>query len=682
MCTPPSVVTQSHRGEIEEENPIRVKIKKISVREGFRILKTTEGCVISWTTQYSRDDLTLLESEESEAWKTMTPQELVADSHNWIVDLMSSKVPLTVLLLNTMRFFIPRKVACQIRLASVLASQSSLWVMKHENEYVFVSEQHKTFMRARISHFEKFLVAEYSKVPTNIDFWATCFVKGQYEFKNAGRAVQDLETVTVYLDGFRFIEHVEPEKECFHLFRDYVMKDDRLVKRQELHKRRLYCVVEQSYGREVFVGKAYEDTNAVSLDVHIVKELEYVKVELNADMFLCEDEDLKSKLMKKVEHPPMTLSKMDPALYKHYLEYYDSQVKDNHEVIVKVLMPFLKGPIIVPCDGLGTWARLWPKDGLFSDLNGGYDRCKQGTCLELLKEAEKVFDQGTIILMYCLAMLSADEKEKVESLVRIKHFKLLVIDTTRQRLNVILHPINNLVSVSDDRMISDLEAFQHDTSFTRKTVHYSNLLLEIESPFFPSSSIYSEYWQIMKPLHNKNARGKNVTVCATLAEWLVFRNEKNPVYLASAGIHRPEVHEFMPHKRLFQRQIYQAAPYWYNSIPSVFEKIQTDRKVYFVCTDVANARVRFESANSNIMVNMMLEFYPLDYRSDPLEDLSKVMVNHKNQEFTCAEFLLLAQSHSVFVEEAECLYFLETSPSVKKTAGKKKIKYSFQARST
>jgi len=223
--------------------------------------------------------------------------------------------------------------------------------------------------------------------------------------------------------------------------------------------------------------------------------------------------------------------------------------------------------------------------------------------------------------------------------------------------------------------------FSHDTAFSRRTIKYSNLLLEIEDPYFPSSSTYSDYWQLMKPLNQKNVEGKNITVCSSLSEWLVFKDDPNPIYLASAGIRNPRVLEFVPHKRLYQRQIYSAAPYWYSSIPSSFEKVQTNKRVYFICTDASNSRARFESANSSLMINMVLEFHSLEQKASPLENLFDLITRYKTQKFQFEEFKRLANSHSVIADDVELLFFLENSPFISRQERKRTgiMEYSFKS---
>jgi len=231
-------------------------------------------------------------------------------------------------------------------------------------------------------------------------------------------------------------------------------------------------------------------------------------------------------------------------------------------------------------------------------------------------------------LMYCLALLSREEVEKIRYLVSTHHFSLIIIDTTRKEIGLKMYPINNLVQVSAEEMVPHLASFYHDTTFSRKTIKYSNQLLQIEDPYFPSSSTYSDYWQIMKPLHDKNKNQKGTIVCATLSEWLVFKGY-NRIYLATIGVINPQEEEFIPHKRLYLRKVYSAPSYWYHCIPSSFEKIQTKNRVYFVCADVANNRARFESQNSNVMINMVLEFHAVNTKLEPMEDALKVFHKYK-----------------------------------------------------
>jgi len=345
-------------------------------------------------------------------------------------------------------------------------------------------------------------------------------------------------------------------------------------------------------------------------------------------------------------------------------------VKENHTAIVNVLIPFIKGPVIVPCDGKGTWARLWPREGLFSDLNYGEGRCKRGSCLSLLQEAEQHYTQGTIILMYCLALLSKEEVEKINYLVSTYHFSLVIIDTTRKEIGLKMYPINNLVQVSSEEMIPHLASFYHDTTFSRKTIKYSNQLLLIEDPYFPSSSTYSDYWQIMKPLHDKNKSSKGTIVCATLSEWLVFK-DCSKTYLATIGIMNPQEEEFIPHKRLYLRRVYSAPSYWYNCIPPSFEKIQTKNRVFFVCADVANNRARFESQNSNVMINMVLEFHSFNSKLEPMEDALKVFHKYKKTKFTREEFEQILDQHSVKIDKDDLTMFLEKSVHVQSKESRK-----------
>jgi len=375
----------------------------------------------------------------------------------------------------------------------------------------------------------------------------------------------------------------------------------------------------------------------------------YTETTLNEDMTLLQDEvELKRIRNYPVVAPPITLSKMDPMLYSRYMEYYCNEVRENHEHIVRAIKPFVDGPIIVPCDGMGTWERVWENEGVFGDLNYEGRRVRKESCADTLRRGQ-VYGKGTVILMYCLGMLERVEIEMIEQMLSEKTYTVLVVDTTRRQVPWKMRRINNLLTVSINKMFPPMAAFLHDTERTTRNIKYSNTLLSITDPRFPSSNMYRDYWYVMNPMGKTK---KLIEVYQHLGEWFLCKTTGKESYLANAGIFNPTVMEFLPHKRLYQRQVYRCAKEWWTIIPSYFDKIQTEREVYFVCTDEMHSSVRFEGFCKNLQMNMPLTFHDKGMREDAIS-FNELMKKYKGRPLTMEEIMDLCFTYQIDEDESE-----------------------------
>jgi hypothetical protein len=633
-----------------------------------------------WICREPLDDITKWQLEISTEWEEMTSKELIKVAHNYVVDVRHAKIPLTLLLLNIQKFLIPAQWKTKMTVAALMLSQSLEWRNDVQSKWKRVSKKNEEYMKKRFDEVVLFFNTKFSEMPMNLSFGleSTNVIIRDKDGKPTGQILEqqdDTEKIYISVDAVRIIVDEEPEQRFHEQGNRWTLKDHYLRKRRIIPMSKLYCVLEMSYGKEVFSGKHYSD---IEIDTHFSFQIDNVlwtKTDLMPHMKRVDKDSLRDQLTTRVEYPPLTLSKMDPLLYSAYLSYYSHEVRENHSVIVKTLMPHLHPPLIVPCDGEGTWESLWSKNGIFGDKNFENRRLKKESCLETLNRAVK-YSSGTIVLMYCIGMLNEMEMLKLEEMVK-NGFKLVLIDTSTRIVPFKMKRVNNLMRISENMDLPPMAAFLHDTERTMKNVKYSNLLLDVEDPLFFSSNIYSDYWKLMRPLKESKCE---TMVYANLAEWLVGQQTySGEHYLACAGIRDPKIAEFLPHKALFQRQIYRCAKEWFSIIPTFFDKVQTSKHVYFVCFDEQYKDVKFSGHQKGLQMNLSLGFDSFDARGKQLT-FPEMMRSHKNRYYTFEELMNLCQYHGMQCRAEQLELALRNTPSITVRNGTLGEEYSFEPR--
>jgi hypothetical protein len=656
--------------------------KLISELYGFRQLRTGEGDMPYWICREPMEDVTKFKMIESSEWEKLTPKELALVAHEFVVDVRLTKIPLVVLLMNVQKFLVPAQWKTKITVTALIMSQSLTWRNEVQAKWKRVSKKNEEYMKKRFDEVLNFFNQKYHEIPLNLSFGIeTCNILIlDKEGKPTGEVMEqqgDTEKIYVSVNGNKILSDEEPEQRYHEQETRWKVVNHVLVKRKIIPMSKLYCVLEMSYGKEVFAGKHFSDLQVDTTLSFQIDNVLWTKTDLLEHMERVDKDELRNQLTSHVEYPPLTLSKMDPLLYSAYLSYYSHEVRENHSTIVKTLIPYLSPPLIVPCDGEGTWENLWTKYGIFGDKNYENRRLKKETCGETLRRATK-FKTGTIILMYCVSMMMEDEMRDLEEMVN-KNYQLIVIDTSTRVLPFKMKRVNNLMRISENMHLPPMAAFLHDTERTMRNVKYSNLLLDVEDPRFFSSNIYSDYWRLMRPLKVS----KEITVVyANLAEWLVGRNTYNgSCYVASAGLTDPKVAEFFPHKPLFQRQIYRCAREWFPIIPAYFDKVQTSEHVYFSCIDEQYREVKFVGYQKGLQMNLMLEFQAFEARGKPL-NFVEMMRTYKNRYFTFEEIESMCRFHCMGYRREQVELAIKNTLSITVRSGTMGEEYAFTPKKT
>jgi len=633
--------------------------KLISSSYGIRLLKTEEGDTPYWMWRLEKGDPMVYDWTEDIDWETLSAVEFSKVAHNYQIDVKGSRIPLVVMMTNMRSFAVPAKWQNKFFTCSLLLNQSSKWRSSVDIGWIRMSDKHRKYMDQRLDQTIGFLTDLYTDWPLNLS--AQLEVMARLD-KMGERIVlnEDSEKMSIKIGGEEVVLHAEAEEKFFRI-KDQWIVENGFLKRREKHKdSRIYCRKKMSYGEEFFISDDYKDRETDHAKGRVLDGILYTEVELNSDMKLLLDEiELKRIRNYPISQPPIALSKMDPMLYSKYLEYYCNEVRENHDTIVKAISPFVEAPLIVPCDGMGTWERLWEEEGVFGDLNYEGRRIKKENCYQTLKRGQG-YGKGTIILMYCLGMLEQREIDIIRKMLQSLSYNLIVIDTTRRMVPWKMRRINNLMMVSENKQFPPMAAFLHDTERTTKNVKYSNILLSITDPWFPSSNMYRDYWYVMNPMGKSS---KKTEVYQHLGEWYLCKTKGKEHYLANAGIFNPTIMEFLPHKRLYLRQVYRCAKEWWSIIPSFFDKIQTKDEVLFICTDEQHSQVRFEGYCNNLQMNMPLHFYDKSLRETAMT-FNDMMKKYKGRKMTMEEIMELCFTFQIDENEDEIESRIANNPNI------------------
>jgi len=317
-------------------------------------------------------------------------------------------------------------------------------------------------------------------------------------------------------------------------------------------------------------------------------------------------------------------SKLDPLYYKLMMNEYEFDHGMNHDLIVANVLPYISGDIIVPGDGKGRWAKVWPGVGYFSDPCTSTEKVVNEDIKTTLTKHQEVKNK-TFILMFCSVFMDKDDWLILSRIS--KQNKVLVIDTrdhshmkeedTDLQVSfgdkMIMRPVNNMVWESGMPTLR-LYAFPHDTIMLGENIKYSSTLMSLTNPVFDVPSKYSEYFHFMRPYFTPD--GPRVKVFMNLMHFLERGveagndNQDNvPSYLAFAGVLSPVIQEFSPAKSLHVRTVYRYKEEFLPCLPQgvLCEVYKGD--LYFIYPESETAVLTFHGQTSiRSVFNLTLQF--------------------------------------------------------------------------
>lgn len=303
-----------------------------------------------------------------------------------------------------------------------------------------------------------------------------------------------------------------------------------------------------------------------------------------------------------------TMSKIDPLYYDLMMDQYEFKYGDSHDLMVAHMIEQITGPIIVPADGTGRWARRWSGEGYFSDIISTENTCTnvvQETITETL-ERSLSRPRSTIILMFCEVFMGAEDWALVRKLVAEGH-KLLVIDTRHpSEIPLPMRSVNNMVSeIGYPGMI--LPPFYYDSVIDSTPVKYSNNLLALRNPQFSKVSEFSNYYSYFHPFFIP--RGEPVKVLVDFTEY--HNNEDDEAYIAFTGTYYHFPIEFDLNKPLFCRTIYKTSSEIGRYLPHRLKSYTIGDITYFCYPEADAFSCPFTFVSSNVVSNLALVFHPL-----------------------------------------------------------------------
>jgi len=274
----------------------------------------------------------------------------------------------------------------------------------------------------------------------------------------------------------------------------------------------------------------------------------------------------------------------------------------------------VEGPLVVPADGIGRWARVWGGVGFFTDsvkTKTTHWRVRQEAAVETFKRVKEFEPQvPTLILMFCQIFIK-DQEQFVCTLLKEKKIRLVYID-------VIAPPVSWNARAVNDRIYEvgypTLKAFSSlaDMKIRKKGVKFSSTLLTIENPKFLSDSIFSEYYNLMNPFRSEES--SPVYVFSSLEEEINHlhksgKQQYTSTYSAYTGKFNSEVHLFLPGSRTYARQLYKCPLEWQGFFPSELIVHQRHSYFYFCYPEAATATLQFSGSGKKVSGHLDITFW-------------------------------------------------------------------------
>jgi len=297
------------------------------------------------------------------------------------------------------------------------------------------------------------------------------------------------------------------------------------------------------------------------------------------------------------EATQMDLRKKDPDTYLYHMDSYEALVGTKHDKIVLSLAEKLKIPVVVPGDGLGRFARLWPYPCESSDINiSPFTHVKVKN--KSLKEVIKSDPGNCLILMYVWYALDEEDRELIK--VRMELKKPTLIIDTRPEISC-GRRINNMVYESGLPDL-DLPYFEHDSVEKAHGIKFNENLLSLRNPIFEKDSVVGRYYHFMRPFFKPE--GPPISVSDTISSFLQKRQ-----YLYHVGRFCPEVLPFTVTSRLFNQVIYFMHKKDFSVIPSTLYREIIGNRVYFCSREYSQTRHLFSGFTSDGEYNIYLTFH-------------------------------------------------------------------------
>jgi hypothetical protein len=336
------------------------------------------------------------------------------------------------------------------------------------------------------------------------------------------------------------------------------------------------------------------------------------------------------------------MSKIDPLYYDLMMDQYEFKHGDSHDLMVAHLIEQISGPIIVPGDGIGRWAKRWRGEGYFSDRVKTMHTCTNvviETITETLIRASSR-PKSTIILMFCEVFMSSEDWTAVRRLVTEGH-KLIVIDTRHvSEIPVPMRQVNNMVSeIGYPGMV--LPSFFYDQAIDSKPVKYSNNLLSLKNPRFLKGSDFSNYYSYFHPFFCP--RGPETPVLVDFTEY--HNNVAEDAYIAFTGTYYHPPIEFDLNKPLFCRTIYRTTRDVGRFLPQRIKSYTIGEITYFCYPETDAFSCPFTFVSSDMVSNLSLVFHPLSAPSSTFDYytfFSMVMPRRSHQTYSSEELAQLS----------------------------------------
>jgi len=306
------------------------------------------------------------------------------------------------------------------------------------------------------------------------------------------------------------------------------------------------------------------------------------------------------------------LEKMTPSTYQVHMDQYEYQVRDTHDAIVLSLATVIKEPVVVPCDGLGRFSRLWPhmkSESEFSDLNispNTHPSVQKKNLTDVLLRA----DDRTLILMYCLYAFGPRDIKLLKA--RIRQGKKTLIVDTRPEAVLYGRRVNNMLYETGFPHLK-LSFFPHDTPETITSIKFTDELLKIPNPEWVTrtGNKYYHYFHLMKPFFSPHPSHLPMRVASTLTEY-VSAPKDVPCYFTLSGMVDPPILPFRPSAKHFVRAVYYLPLLSKAFLPSNVPKAFVQGKVYFVIPEAGRTEIRFKGISVSEEYDLNFVFQPIE----------------------------------------------------------------------
>jgi len=290
---------------------------------------------------------------------------------------------------------------------------------------------------------------------------------------------------------------------------------------------------------------------------------------------------------------------------------YEFDAGRNHDQLVDSIISQIEGPIIVPADGVGRWSRMWSGVGLFSDSVSTpktHWRVKQISISETLDRLCQ-FENPTLILMFCYVFMK-EEVDRVSSFLK-SGGRLIFIDVLPPPKEWGMRAVNDRIYEIGYSMLF-VESSLQDMRVRKKGVKFSTTLLSIPNPKFLTTSIYSDYYNIMRPFRNNDF--PEVLVFASLEEEVDHLNSKLVpssklrTYSAYIGAFDVVPQLFVPASPIYVRTMYRAGHEWSSLISHECLIYRRGSFLYFAYPEADATVLDFIGASATLESSLKIPF--------------------------------------------------------------------------